>query len=186
MNSIESDEDKPISKNSNINELGYIEALKQLRIHAPLIWIRNNFFLLTQTGLIAYYFRREYTPIFSSLILCILGLASSIIWTIVIKEGREIQRKWRKIAIDFENRVFTDHKNPGPLKYADQQLGEGKNLKISITTILIILCLIFSSIWIILIAKLLILIPVHGLKYITRIEQPQIDNFIVFVQNIFK
>lgn len=152
----------------------------------PLIWIRNNFFLLTQTGLIAYYFRREDTPIFSSLILCILGLASSIIWTIVIKEGREIQRKWRKIAIAFENKVFTNHENPGPLKYADQQLGEGKNLKVSITTILIILGLIFSSIWIILITKILILIPVHGLKYITRIEQPQIDNFIVFIQNVFK
>lgn len=135
----------------------YEEALSQLRMHAPLFWQRNNFFLLVQTGLFTYcvnvqYSEKEMSVLFS-LLLYIMGFVTALIWYFVVKSGQKIQRDWRRIAIHFEKEYFEKTKE-GPLTYADKYLQEGRNPKISISQKMIYFTYFFITVWIILFGKL--------------------------------
>lgn len=91
---------------------------------------------------------------FQKLILCTLGLTCSIAWLIITKSGQTIQRKWRKLAIQKENNYFKYH--DGPLQTASQQIGEGSNKSISITTVLIYLTWTFLSLWVLSLVTLVV------------------------------
>lgn len=129
--------------------LAYIESLNQLRMHAPLIWTRNIFFMTFQGAMLAYIFKEFNSfSFFQKVVLCVVGIVSSVAWYVITKEGRTIQRQWRKLAIAKEKEYFQEIE--GPLTTASHQIGEGQKLGISITTILLVMTFVFICIWLVL------------------------------------
>ncbi len=138
-----------------LKKMAYREAVTQLRLHAPMIWQRNNFFLLTQSGLLAFYIKSDVQmPFFQSLVICSLGALVSIIWLLVVIQGRVIQRQWRDVVRNVEKEVFLDE--DGPFARANKILGEGKRSSISITLCLIVLSTLFIVSWLLLLGNVLI------------------------------
>lgn len=132
----------------------YQEALTQLRMHAPLIWTRNNFFLVVQTGTLCLCLENVAFDSIYVIGLCFIGWLTSIIWFVVIKEGRDIQRGWRRLVIEVESVVFKSE-NAGPLSIAKKSLGEGHKLSISITTQLLIFISVYIMVWSLLLGHLI-------------------------------
>ena|SRR5256885_4486393 len=138
--------------------LAYKEAILQLREHPKLIWTRNNFFLLTQTGLLAFILNTApQTNTRTKIMVYVAGLFLSLIWSWVNWAGRELQRQWRKVIMNYEARIFDeedgDQKVRGPFTLAEK-LGEGKLKRFSITLALLILSIGFSFIWIALLVQI--------------------------------
>ena len=135
--------------------LGYKEALAQLRQHPSLIWTRNNFFLLTQSGLLAFTLNIEHRPDVNTRILaCIAGLLIALVWLWVNWAGRKLQRLWRGIVKDFEEEIFA--KGEGEVKGPFQRAREveGKQLATSITMALMLLSAGFIILWIVTLSRL--------------------------------
>lgn len=140
--------------------LAYIESLNQLRMHAPLIWKRNVFFTTFQGALIVYIFDQQDKLDFAQRgILCLLGCVGVISWYIITREGRNIQRQWRKLAIEKEKEYFG--KLEGPLTTASLHIGEGNKLSVSITTVLLFMITIFIILWLIMIIQLVYEYVIH-------------------------
>ena len=136
-------------------QLGYTEALAQLRLHPTLIWTRNNFFLLIQSGLLAFTLNIENRSEVSTLILaCTAGLLLAVVWLWVNWAGRKLQRLWRGIVQDFEKELFAKGAGDikGPFERAKEL--EGNRRAVSITWALMILAIGFIIIWIVLLCRL--------------------------------
>ena len=131
-----------------LQQLRYSEALAQYREHGPLIWSRNNFFLLVEAAFVAVVTSKEkpITPEATPLI-GLIGLLVAVIWLWVNVASQLLLRQWRKIVLESEARVFPDPHNPGPFGMAQLTLKEGRNLIISITTALYVLNLGFLIFW---------------------------------------
>lgn len=132
--------------------LGYKEALTQLRQHPSIIWTRNNFFLLIQSGLLAFTLNLESRPDTNTrLIACIAGLFLALVWLWVNWAGRTLQRQWREIVLEFEEQLFVEEEGKesviGPFHLSIEK-GEGKHSSVSITLILEILSIGFIGLWI--------------------------------------
>lgn len=132
--------------------LAYTEALAQLRLHPSLIWTRANFFLLVDSGLVAFAVSRspDSWP-GSPLVLPIVGIFLSSIWIWVNVAGQRLQRQWRKVVIEIEEELFRagecGSKIDGPLTRAARSAKEGSSLIVSITTALIVLSISFVLCW---------------------------------------
>ena len=87
----------------NYKEKAYDEAIKQLRMHAPLIWQRCGFFLGSQSALLIFYCNRtRQMPFLEPIVICMMGIVVSIVWLRITTQGRDIQREWRKKVIKLE------------------------------------------------------------------------------------
>jgi drug/metabolite transporter (DMT)-like permease len=130
--------------------LGYKEALTQLRQHPNIIWTRNSFFLIIQSGLLAFTLNIENQPDKNTrLMACIAGLFIAFAWLCVNWAGRGLQRQWRAIVLKFEEELFDkeegEQKVIGPFHRAIEM--EGKYISVSITLILIVLSSVFIVLW---------------------------------------
>ena len=135
--------------------LGYQEALAQLRQHPALIWTRNSFFLLTQSGLLAFTLNIEDQPDENTrLLACVAGLFIALVWLWVNWAGRKLQRLWRGIVQDFEKEIFAKGEGQikGPFERAREV--EGTSLATSITLVLMLLSAGFIILWIVLLFRL--------------------------------
>src|SRR5215213_2333267 len=126
--------------------LGYKEALTQLRQHPNVIWTRNNFFLLIQSGLLAFTLNLESRPdTDTKLLACIAGLFLAFAWLWMNWVGRSLQRQWRNIVLKFEEGLFDKEEGEGkvigPFHRAIET--EGRYISGSITLILMILSVVF-------------------------------------------
>jgi cytochrome b subunit of formate dehydrogenase len=131
--------------------LGYKEALTQLRQHPGIIWTRNNFFMLIQSGLLAFTLNLENrSDRQTRLMVCIAGLFLACTWLWVNWTGRSLQRQWRAIVLKFEEELFDkdegEQKVIGPFHRAVET--EGKYHSGSVTLILMILSVGFIILWI--------------------------------------
>jgi hypothetical protein len=126
----------------------YCEALTQFRAHAPLVWTRNNFFLLINSGLFAFFG----SPAYQSwdgprTMIPVAGIFLSAIWVAVTVIGRHLQRKWRRLVLEIEKELFAP--DQGAFARADTMIGEGRVWFISLNGLLIILSSGFLVGWII-------------------------------------
>lgn len=134
--------------------LGYKEALTQLRQHPTIIWTRNNFFLLIQSGLLAFTLDMESQPDTNTrLVACLAGLFLAVIWLWVNVAGQSLQRQWRSIVKEFEDKIFDKDDGKGKVIGPFHHTNEGKQLFISITSALITLSIGFIVLWIILLLR---------------------------------
>jgi hypothetical protein len=135
-------------------KLGYEEALKQLRQHPALIWTRNNFFLLIQSGLLAFTLNMHIqSKVRAALIATIAGLLSAVAWLWVNVAGRLLQREWRDIVKEFEGQLFTGTDTAQAIKGPFHRVkSEGLKESLSITRVLILLSIVFIVLWIVLLA----------------------------------
>jgi hypothetical protein len=121
------------------------ESLTQLREHPKMIWTRNNFFLLSQTGLLAFTLNiTNQADRLTRVTGCAAGLFLTLMWLWVNVAGRIHQRTWRAVVKGFEKELFGE--GQGPLTLA----GEGGDWRKSITLILILLSVGFALIWVVL------------------------------------
>jgi len=128
-------------------EKRYAEAVEQLRQHPPLIWARNNFFLLVQSGLLAVTMRATQAIGTQTVYLvCIAGLFIAAIWLWVIHAGQRLQRQWRDLVVRFEKDYFGGE--DGAFAIAGKEIGEGSKLGVSITSALKLLASGFIVLWI--------------------------------------
>lgn len=135
-------------------KLGYEEALKQLRQHPGLIWTRNNFFLLIQSGLLVFTLNMHIqSRVRAALIATFAGLLSAVAWLWVNVAGRALQREWRGIVKEFERELFAvrdkEQAVAGPFHRVK---GEGLKDSLSITKVLILLSMVFIVLWLVLLA----------------------------------
>lgn len=133
----------------NFKEKAYDEAIKQLRMHAPLIWQRCGFFLGSQSALLIFYCNRtRQMPFFEPIVICMMGIVVSIVWFRITTQGRDLQREWRKEVIMLEKQLFSESDGvEGPFTVADKELKEGHNSKVSITFWIRFLAVSFSVAW---------------------------------------
>lgn len=133
----------------NYKEKAYDEAIKQLRMHAPLIWQRCGFFLGSQSALLIFYCNRtRQMPFFEPVVICMMGIVVSIAWLRITTQGRDIQREWRKKVIVLEKQLFSESDGvEGPFTFADKDLKEGHNPKVSITFWIRFLAVSFMVAW---------------------------------------
>jgi len=88
-------------------ERAYTEALAQLRLHPSLIWTRNNFFLLVNSGLFAFAVSGQANAWQGpSFLVPIAGMFLSLIWIWVNLAGQRLQRQWRALVLDIEKELF--------------------------------------------------------------------------------
>lgn len=135
--------------------LGYKEALAQLRQHPNIIWTRNNFFLLIQSGLLAFTLNIENrSSTDTRFVACVSGLFLAVIWLWVNLAGQRLQRQWRAIVRKFEERIFDKVEGEegviGPFHHTQ----EGKQFFLSITSALITLSIGFIILWILLLLRM--------------------------------
>lgn len=129
--------------------LGYKEALTQLRQHPTIIWTRNNFFLLIQSGLLAFTLNLESRPDTKTRNLaCLAGLFLAVIWLWVNVAGQRLQRQWREIVKEFEKELFDKVAGVGKVIGPFHRSDEGNRPFHSITWALITLSLVFIGLWI--------------------------------------
>ena len=133
----------------------YKEALNQLRQHPTLIWTRNNFFLLVQSGLLAVAMRSDSSVgVPTTLLVCGMGAFIATIWYWVIFAGQKLQRQWRNLVIKFEKELYGEQ--GGAFVQSALEIQEGSSFLVSITTALRILSAGFIFLWIVFIVKILI------------------------------
>lgn len=141
-------------------KLAYCEALTQFRAHAPLVWTRNNFFLLINSGLLAFFVSPGYQTWHGPHVLIpIAGVFLSVMWLWVTIAGRHLQRQWRKLVLEIENELFQPETGEarigGPFARADQKIGEGRLWHLSLNSILAILSGGFLVNWVLILAFVL-------------------------------
>lgn len=124
-------------------KLAYSEALAQLRLHPSLIWTRNNFFLLIDSGILAFHLGNPGAAWHGSpLLIPIVGLSLSIIWVWVNLAGLRLQRHWRMLVLEIEKELFESCERDvvaGPFSRAANKVKEGQSLLVSITSALVVL-----------------------------------------------
>lgn len=140
-------------------KLAYTEALAQLRQHPTLIWTRNNFFLLIDSGLLAFAVSKDFGDWSNSrLLVPVSGVFISFIWLWVNIAGQRLQRHWRKLVLELEQELFKpDEGRPpvyGPFTLASLTAKEGTSAVVSITTALILLSAGFLACWLYLLVKI--------------------------------
>lgn len=133
-------------------ERAYTEALAQLRLHPSLIWTRNNFFLLVNSGLFAFAVSGQADAWQGPpLLVPIAGLFLSSIWIWVNIAGQRLQRRWRALVLDLETELFRPEAGEaavaGPLTRAATTAREGSSWLVSITSALIVLAVGFFLGW---------------------------------------
>lgn len=129
-------------------EKAYTESVTQLREHPRIIWTRNNFFLLSQTGLLAFTLNiTNQQDKWIRIIACLAGIFFAVIWLLVNLAGRTFHNDWRNIVIDYENKLFGE--GEGPFARA-QVKGHGIHGLKSITKLLVLLSSGFIVIWLVL------------------------------------
>lgn len=134
----------------------YEEALNQLRQHPSMIWTRNNFFLIVQSGLLAVVLKGDLNSDKTTICLvCFMGFYIALIWFWIVLAGQKLQRKWRSLVIRFEREYLGEE--GGAFIQASKDIGEGTSLSVSITTALKLLAFGFVTIWLVLLVKELIL-----------------------------
>ena len=134
--------------------LGYKEALTQLRQHPTIIWTRNNFFLLIQSGLLAFELKMENnSDVKTSVMTCIAGLFIAIVWLWVNLAGQKLQRQWRAIVKEFEEKLFDKEDGENSVAGPFHRTREGVSKFLSITLALITLSSGFIVLWIVLVLK---------------------------------
>jgi hypothetical protein len=136
--------------------LGYKESLTQLRQHPNIIWTRNSFFLIIQSGLLAFTLNIENQPDTNTrLMACVAGLFIAFAWLCVNWVGRSLQRQWRGIVLKFEEELFDKEEGEGkvigPFHCAIET--EGKYISNSITLILMILSAVFIVLWVVILLR---------------------------------
>jgi len=137
----------PMTKAEQL-KLIYCEALTQFRAHAPLVWTRNNFFLLINSGLFAFFGSPAYQSWDGPRVMIpVAGIFLSIMWIAVTVIGRHLQRKWRLLVLKIENELFAPEE--GAFARADAKIGEGRVWLLSLNSLLIILSSGFLVGWII-------------------------------------
>jgi len=118
--------------------LGYQESLNHMRLHSNLIWTRNSFFLLVHTGLLAVAANESFDRGELEKVLGVAGLFLAFIWLWVNWAGQQLQRRWRKVVLEFEQDLFSDQKTPGP--FARVTVAKGlSSWAVSITSALLVL-----------------------------------------------
>ncbi len=135
--------------------LGYKEALAQLRLYPTLVWTRNNFFILTQSGLLAFMLNAERRPGDSTrLVVCVAGLLLAVAWLWVNWAGRQLHRQWRAIVLEFEEELFA--RGEGELRGPYQRAAKlgSKHPLLSITLMLMLLSSGFIILWVVLLVRL--------------------------------
>lgn len=137
-------------------EKAYTEAITQLRENPRMVWTRNNFFLLSQTGLLAFTLNITSQQDKGIRILaCCAGIFLAIIWLLVNMAGRTYFNDWRSIVIEYEDELFG--KDEGPLARA-QAKGQGSHRTLkSITKLLLVLSIGFGVIWLVLLVYYIVL-----------------------------
>lgn len=133
--------------------LAYTEALAQLRQHPSLIWTRNNFFLLINSGLFAFAISNPTMPLpGSSILIPVAGAFLSAVWLWVNVASQRLQRQWRHLVLEIELELFhpTAGEQPveGPFARATKTAKEGSSPGASITSALVILSGGFLVCWI--------------------------------------
>lgn len=139
----------------NSNEqlkLAYTEAIAQLRLHPALIWTRNNFFLLINSGLLAFATSGSSSdwkgPPF---LIPLSGMFLSLIWVWTNWAGQQIQRHWRQVVLGIETDLFQPEHGEtsveGPFSRASKTAKEGTSWLMSITSALITLSVGFCVCW---------------------------------------
>jgi len=126
----------------------YTEAIAQLHLHPSLIWTRNNFFLLVNSGLFAFAVNGGAdTWSGSPPLIPIAGIFLSSIWIWVNIAGQRLQRHWRALVLDIEEELFQPEEGEapveGPFTRAAATAREGSSWFISITSALIVLAVGF-------------------------------------------
>lgn len=133
-------------------KLAYAEAVAQLRLHPTLIWTRNNFFLLINSGLLAFAISAagQKWP-GSPLLIPLAGIFLSLIWTWVNLAGQHLQRQWRGLVLQIEGELFHPEEGEtgiqGPFTRATSRAREGTSWAVSITSALIVLSVGFLGCW---------------------------------------
>lgn len=136
-------------------EKAYTEALAQLREHPRMIWTRNNFFLVSQTGLLAFTLNIAIQQARGVRILaCCAGIFLAVIWLLVNVAGRAYHNDWRSIVIEYEDTLFG--KDQGPLARARIKGHGGHATAKSITKLLVVLSIGFGVIWLVLLGYYLV------------------------------
>ncbi|WP_133512971.1 hypothetical protein [Candidatus Thiosymbion oneisti] len=133
-------------------ELAYSEALAQLRLQPSLIWTRNNFFLLVNSGLFVFAVSGQAnTGQGSPFLIPVVGMFLSLIWLWVNLAGQRLQRQWRALVLDIEKELFRPEVGEasvaGPLTRAAATAREGNSWLASITSALSVLAVGFFVGW---------------------------------------
>lgn len=137
-----------MSNENELLKLAYTEALNQLRLHPNLIWTRNNFFLVINSGLLFFAINEDYKSLKDSqLLIYIVGMLLSLIWLWVNIASQRLQRQWRGVVTNIEKDLFENSDVEGPFYRASLTANEGKSWLVSITSALIILSVGFCSLW---------------------------------------
>lgn len=127
-------------------EKAYTEALLQMREHPRMIWTRNNFFLLSQTGLLAFTLNiTNQSGKVVRVIACAAGIFLAVIWLRVNKAGQRLNRDWREIVIKYEEEFFKE--GDGPITRASKKGHGAPGSWLSITDLLIDLSIGFLVVW---------------------------------------
>lgn len=121
-----------------------------MRLHSNLIWTRNSFFLLIHTGLLAIATSASINTGEIEKALGVAGLFLALIWLWVNWAGQRLQRRWRKLVIEFEQDLFSD--TPGPFARAAVTPGV-RSWLVSITSALLVLSLGFVVLWVLFVLR---------------------------------
>jgi hypothetical protein len=134
--------------------LRYQIALNQFRRHPPMVWTRNNFFLLIQAGLLAFTINQN-SPSDTRIggMAYFAGLLVALIWLWVTYAGQKLLWEWRHIVIVCEKDIFTKPDMKGPFHLANEKGEEGKGWHITRNITLALKCLSggFVLMWLVLI-----------------------------------
>lgn len=135
--------------------LRYQVALAQFRKHPPLIWKRNDFFLLIQAGLLAFTVNQNNTSDTKLGIMAyVAGLLLAFVWFWVTVAGQRLLWNWRDIVIDCEKSLFPGEAGGSEimgafhLANAKGEEGKGWNVTVNITFALKVLSGGFVIMWI--------------------------------------
>jgi len=115
-----------------------------------MIWTRNNFFLLTEAGLLAFTLNQNNSAGTKvGAMGCIAGLLLSVVWLWITLAGKRFILQWRKIISEVEKEVFNDPQIKGPFQMANES-GEDKDFIVNVTLALTLLSGGFVVVWVVL------------------------------------
>jgi hypothetical protein len=130
--------------------LRYQVALTQFRKHPPMIWKRNDFFLLIQAGLLAFTVNQDKSADPKLTIMAYAaGLLLASVWFWVTVAGQRLLWNWRDIVIECEKDLYKTEVSKAPFHMANTkgEEGIGKNITMNITLALKVLSGGFVIMW---------------------------------------
>jgi hypothetical protein len=133
--------------------LRYQIALAQFRKHPPMVWTRNNFFLLIQAGLLAFTINQNPSDARIGSMAYFAGLLVALIWFWVTYAGQKLLWDWRNIVLQCEDDIFNKPDMKGPFHLANEKGEEGKGRHVVRNITLALKCLSggFVLMWLMLI-----------------------------------